>query len=149
MNNTIFFDMDGTLAGLFFVKGYSKMLAENDTTPYEVANPLFNAERMRNAIENAKKNGYRIGIISYYGKDSNAEMIKATRKVKREWLEKYFPYADEIHIISPNTKKCSLAKKGDILFDDSTKNRNEWKKGLAINAHFRKDWMTELENLIK
>ena len=151
MTNTtkkaIYFDMDGTLAALFFVKGYSEMLANNDTTPYTIARPLFKADEMKAEIERLKALGYVIGVISYYGKDSNNEMIKATRKAKKEWLNNYFPYADETHIINPNTKKKYAAKiKNSYLVDDSRKNREEWGEK-AINGHFRKNFMEELKKI--
>ena len=147
-NKAIYFDMDGTLAALFFVKGYSEMLANNDTTPYTVARPLFNIEEMRSEIARLKALGYTIGVISYYGKDSSKEMIKATRAAKKAWLAKYFPYADEIHIINPNTKKKKAAKiKNGYLVDDSRKNREEWGEK-AINGHFRKNFMGELKKIV-
>ena len=146
MKKAIYFDMDGTLAALFFVKGYDKMLADGDTTPYTIARPLYNVDEMKAEIARLKNLGYSIGVISYYGKDSDKEMIKRTRKAKKEWLNKYFPYADEIHIINPNTKKSRAAKiKNAILVDDSTKNRTEWNLGNTINGHFRKNFMGALK----
>lgn len=137
---TLFFDMDGTLAGLFFVKGFKDALANEDSTPYEIANPLFKADEMKNVISALKADGWKIGIISYTGTDCSAEFIRKTVEVKKAWLAKYFPYADEIHIVKPEISKTEFANSADdILVDDSTKNRTEWEQTgrTAINAYFR------------
>ena len=47
---TIYFDMDGTIAGLFFVKDFSKKLNEGDMTPYIQARALYNADEMEIVI---------------------------------------------------------------------------------------------------
>ena len=137
---TLFFDMDGTLAALFFVKGFSEMLKNEDSTPYEVARPLYKIDDMKEVITALKNNGWRIGIISYTGNEYSQEFVEKTIEVKKAWLEKYFPYADEIHIVKPEISKTEFAKSPeDILIDDSTKNRTEWEQTgrTAINAYFR------------
>lgn len=137
---TLFFDMDGTLAALFFVKGFSEMLKNEDTTPYEIARPLYNTEEMKEVITALKNKGWRIGIISYTGNECSQEFVEKTIEVKKAWLEKYFPYADEIHIVKPEISKTEFANSADdILIDDSTKNRTEWEQTgrTAINAYFR------------
>lgn len=137
---TLFFDMDGTLAALFFVKGFSEMLKNEDTTPYEIARPLYNTEEMKEVITALKNKGWKIGIISYTGNECSQEFVEKTIEVKKAWLEKYFPYADEIHIVKPEISKTEFANSADdILIDDSTKNRTEWEQTgrTAINAYFR------------
>ena len=139
---TVFFDMDGTLAALFFVKGFKDALAKEDSTPYAIANPLFKADEMREIITALKADGWKIGIISYTGADCSAEFARETVEVKKAWLAKYFPYADddEIHIVKPEISKTAFAKSADdILVDDSGKNRTEWEQTgrTAINAYFR------------
>lgn len=137
---TLFFDMDGTLAALFFVKGFSEMLKNEDSTPYEVARPLYKIDDMKEVITALKNNGWRIGIISYTGNECSQEFVEKTIEVKKAWLEKYFPYADEIHIVKPEISKTEFANSAeDILVDDSTKNRTEWEQTgrTAINAYFR------------
>ena len=39
---TIYFDMDGTLANFYGVENWLDYLENEDTTPYEIAKPLFN-----------------------------------------------------------------------------------------------------------
>lgn len=42
---TIYFDMDGTLAGLFFVKDFSKKLSAGDMSPYTEAKTALQCRR--------------------------------------------------------------------------------------------------------
>lgn len=141
---TIYFDMDGTLAGLFYVKDFAKKLQNGDMTPYVEARPLYNTEDMAKVIEILKENGFQIGIISYIAED----YAKECRKAKREWLKKYFPYATEIHLINKKTSKSKVVKdRQGILVDDSKKNREEWKGTATINA-YRANLVKELYALV-
>ena len=146
---TIWFDMDGTLAALFFVKGFSEMLAKGDMTPYEVARPLYNEDEMKEVITALKNKGYNIGVISY----ADAENLTNATKTKMNWLKKYFPYATEIHITTKDIAKSTYYKTGDILVDDAKANRLDWesKGGKTINAYFRAkiSMMDSLKELIK
>lgn len=134
---TIFFDMDGTLAGLFFVKGFSAMLAEGNMTPYIEAKPLFNTEEMTSVISALTAKGYEIGIISY----ADEANLTAAATAKKAWLAKFFPFASEknVHICTKSTAKTAFMTAGDILVDDAKANREAWEAmgGTAINAYFR------------
>lgn len=135
--STIYFDMDGTLAGLFFVKGFSEMLNHGNMEPYEKARPLFNVEEMNVVIEKLVKKGYAIGIISY----ADEQYIQEATKAKMKWLQNYFPFADrdKIHIVTKAIAKSSFYNDNDILVDDAKANRTDWenKGGKTINAYFR------------
>lgn len=142
-NKTIYFDMDGTIAGLFYVKDFQKRLNSGDMSVYLDAKPLFNATDMEKVITLLKDKGYKIGIISYVG--SNTPQL--ARKAKKQWLKKYFNYATEIHIIQNYKTKYQVAHdKNGILFDDSKKNRQQW-KAESVNA-FRADLVKELYALL-
>ncbi len=141
-NKTIYFDMDGTLAGLFFVKDFQKKLSNGDVSPYLEARPLYNVEEMTEVITQLKNKGYKIGIISYV-----STQPKASRQAKKEWLKKYFPFATETHIIQEYKTKYQVAKdKNGILVDDAKKNRETW-QGHSINA-FRANLVQELKALL-
>ena len=101
---TIYFDMDGTLAGLFYVKDFNKKLANGDMTPYLEARPLYNLDDMNKVISLLKANGYEIGIISYVDK----KHPKESRQAKKQWLAKYFPYATEIHLVQEYKTNLTL-----------------------------------------
>lgn len=147
---TIYFDMDGTLAALFFVKDFSKKLSAGDMSPYTDARPLYDMEEMKTVVAKLKEK-FSIGIISYADKEN---LEKATT-AKMDWLKKYFPYADndKIHITTKATSKTAYYKDGDILVDDCTKNREEWENlgGMTINAYFRAKikMIDSLKELIK
>jgi 5'(3')-deoxyribonucleotidase len=141
-NKTIYFDMDGTLAGLFFVKDFQKKLSNGDVSPYLEARPLYNVEEMTEVITQLKNKGYKIGVISYV-----STTPREARKAKKEWLKRYFPFATEVHIIQEYTTKYKVAKdKGGILVDDAKKNREAW-QGLSINA-YRVNLVKELQALL-
>ena len=133
----IFFDMDGTLAGLFFVKDFSKRLAEGDMTAYTDAKPLFNAEEMAFVISALTAKGFEIGVISY----ADAENLEKATEAKNAWLAEFFPYAkaENVHITTKATAKSIFYTNGDILVDDAKANREDWeaKGGNTINAYFR------------
>ena len=137
MMNTIYFDMDGTLAALFFIKGFSEALKAGDTTPYTIAKPLFDTDMMATVIAALKAKGYDIGIISYVD-DKNLE---TGTKAKKDWLTHYFPYANpaKIHIVTKATPKSAYCTKGDVLVDDAKANRDDWENvgGITINAYFK------------
>lgn len=134
---TIYFDMDGTLAGLFFVKDFSKKLSAGDMSPYTDARPLYSAEEMAETISALKAKGFSIGVISY----ADAENLEKATDAKMAWLDVNFPYADadKIHIVTKATAKESFYSDGDILVDDAKANRESWEKvgGTSINAYFK------------
>lgn len=133
---TIYFDMDGTLAGLFFVKNFSKKLSTGDMSPYTEARPLYSAEEMADVISALKAKGFSIGVISY----ANAKNLEKAIEAKMDWLEINFPYADtnKIHIVTKAIAKESFYNDGDILVDDAKANREAWEKvgGTSIKAYF-------------
>ena len=57
---TIYFDMDGTIANFFGVKNWKEMIENGDTTPYEIAKPLFDRNEMDKVMNELKANGYTI-----------------------------------------------------------------------------------------
>lgn len=129
----IYFDMDGTIANLYKVEGWLGYLIDEDTTPYEVAQPMMNFSYLARLLHKLQKNGYTIGIISWTAKNSTEEYNTRVARAKREWLKKHLPSVqfDEIHIVEYGTPKSTCGK--GILFDDEEKNRLEW-NGTAYNV---------------
>lgn len=127
---TFYFDMDGTIADLYGVEGWLDDLQAERVRPYAEAQPLVDCERLKKIIELLKAEGYAFGIISWTSKNGSKEFNKKVRKVKMEWLEKYFPDCfSEIHIVKYGTPKYKVAKNHGILFDDEEGNRKKWNKG--------------------
>ena len=129
MTTTIFFDMDGTIADLYGVESWLNYLIASDALPYEIAKPLIRLNSFARVLNRLQKQGYKIGIISWLSKNSDADYDEKVTKAKKEWLKKHLASVnfDEIHIVKYGTPKQTFAKtENDILFDDEEKNRNNW-----------------------
>lgn len=132
--NTVYFDMDGTIANLYGVNDWLNKLRSEDVSPYEEAMPLVNAIKFQVLINRIKHKGYKVGVISWTSKGGKSKYNKQVAQAKRQWLEKTFPRIvfDEIHVVKYGTSKSSVAfnPKG-ILFDDDETVRKDW-RGVAF-----------------
>ena len=137
MTKMLVFDMDGTIANLYGVTGWLEDLHKENTRPYEIAEPLYNMDELKEVLELLKIRGWKIVVTTWLSKNGTAEYNKATTKAKKEWLAKYsFPY-DEIHCVKYGTTKANCTrKKADfqILIDDNKKVRDGWTLGTTVNA---------------
>ena len=129
MKKTIWFDMDGTIANLYGVEGWLPMLINSDPTPYKLAAPLVNMNKLARTLNKLQRAGYKIGVISWLSKSSTPEYDKAVTNAKLWWLNKHLTSVkwDEIKIVAYGTSKITECG-GGILFDDEDRNRNEWGK---------------------
>ena len=139
MIKMICFDMDGTIADLYGVKGWLEMLRNENPTPYEVAEPIWNTEALNAILMALQAKGIEIRIVTWLSKDSTEEYKTATREAKREWLaDNAFPY-DHFHGVKYGATKADSIRKylaeGEtaILIDDNDKVRRGWHMGEAIN----------------
>lgn len=122
-------DMDGTIANLYGVENWLDYLINEDTTPYEIAEPMVRMCSLAKRLNNLQKRGYEIAIISWLSKNGSDEYNKAVTEVKKAWLAKHLPSVvwDEIIIVPYGTPKENYCKNAfDILFDDEERNRNNW-----------------------
>lgn len=124
---TIWFDMDGTIANLYGVDGWLDMLNAYDATPYTTATAMVDTDALTMVLTHLQDNGYRIGIISWLSKVSNADYDKAVKQAKLAWLHEHFAnvHFDAIKIVPYGTNKWMACGEG-ILFDDEQKNREAW-----------------------
>lgn len=134
MRKEIWFDMDGTIANLYGVENWLEMLINHDATPYRKATPLVRMSLLARLLNNLQRKGWKIGIISWLAKGSNAEYDERVTEAKREWLGKHLKSVkfDAIDIVEYGTPK-EIGRHG-ILFDDEVKNRENW-KGVAYDVH--------------
>lgn len=148
-NRTIVFDMDGTIADFYGVKGWLDYLKAEDTTPYEIAKPLYDMVTLANLLMTLKADGWKVVITTWLAKGGTKEYNDRTRKAKLEWLEKYnFPY-DEIHLVKYGTTKANCTRKiggFQVLVDDNEKVRKGWNLGATINANY--NIVKEIEKLV-
>ena len=142
-NKTIVFDMDGTIADFYGVKGWLDYLIAEDTTPYEIAKPLYDMVALANLLNILKADGWKVVVTTWLAKGGTKEYNNRTRKAKLEWLKKYdFPY-DEIHLVKYGTTKANCTRKiggYQVLVDDNATVRKGWTLGHTINAN---------ENIVK
>lgn len=143
MSKTLVFDMDGTIANLYGVKGWLEMLRAEDATPYRVAEPMYDMDSLAVVLNLLKEIGWKIAVTSWLAMGATKAYDKKVREAKKEWLEKHnFPF-DEIHLVKYGTTKANCTRKNggfQILVDDNEKVRKGWKLGDTINAN---------ENIIK
>ena len=127
---TVYFDMDGTLANLYGVKDWLKMLRNEDATPYLKAEPLLDLYELAEIMQELRdKKGYSFGVISWLARESSDEYKKKVREAKRLWLAANVPFDfDEIHLIQYGTRKAGAAKDKEesILFDDDFGVCEQW-----------------------
>ena len=136
-------DMDGTIADLYGVEDWEPMLRSEDTTPYEVAEPMWDMAELAEVLEALMAMGIAIHIISWLSKDSTEAYKREVRKAKRCWLnEQGFPY-DVFHGVQYGATKADSVREvlreydeGEaILIDDSAKVRKGWTLGEAIDPN--------------
>lgn len=149
-DKTLVFDMDGTIADFYGVANWLEYLENADTTPYEVALPLYDMEYLNALLTILKKQGWYIVVTTWLAKGGTKEYNDRTRKAKLEWLETYkFPY-DEIHLVKYGTTKANCTRKiggFQILVDDNEEIRKGWNLGDTINA--KENILKKLEKLVK
>lgn len=137
-NKTLVFDMDGTIADFYGVANWLEYLMNEDTTPYDVANPMYNMEYLKGLLLVLKYQGWRVVVTTWLAKDGSKEYNDRTRKAKLDWLAKYdFPY-DAIHLVKYGTTKANCTRKMggyQVLFDDNEKVRKGWNLGDTVNAN--------------
>ena len=139
MVKMICFDMDGTIADLYGVDNWLAKLRAEDASAYTEAVAMWDMEELNSVLRALQNKGIEIRVITWLSKDSSEEFKIATRKAKREWLEKVnFPF-DKFHGVQYGATKAdsvrnSLASNETaVLIDDNDKVRNGWNLGKTIN----------------
>lgn len=127
MKNTIWFDLDGTLAGLYDVPNWLPMLIASDPAPYKLAAPLVNMNKLARKLNQLQRAGYKLGIISWLSKTSTPEYDEAVTAAKLWWLRKHLNSVkwDAVNIVAYGRNKWDVCGEG-ILFDDEAPNREAW-----------------------
>ena len=129
MPEAIYLDMDGTIADLYGVPDWLTYLIDHeDEYPYQVANPMVDMMLLDDLIRIIQSMGIKVGVISWASKGASDEYKKAVANAKREWLSKYLPSINEVHIVAYGSPKANHAKvkSNAVLIDDDRKVRNRW-----------------------
>lgn len=143
-SQTIYFDMDGTIANLYGVENWLPQLQAANPAPYAAAKPLLKLQPLARRLNKLQAKGWKLGIISWLAKNSTAEYDKAVTNAKLNWLKKHLHSVnwDEIHIVPYGTpKEKTVSNPQGILFDDEKRNRDNW----TGTAHNEKDIMKVLK----
>ena len=124
----IWFDMDGTIADLYGVDGWLKMLTAFDPTPYAIAKPLVNLSALARLMHKAQRNGFEICIVSALPKGSTADYDEKVKTAKMGWLKKHLASVDfdEIRFVPYTFTKNDVNSGNDILFDDEDRHLTAW-----------------------
>lgn len=137
MTKAIYFDMDGTIANLYGVENWLNHLQARQTKPYREAAAMVDMRKLGKVLNMLQNNGYVIGIVSWLCKNSTQEYDVKVRETKINWLKRHIGAVDwnEIHIVEYGTPKETVVDfPFGILFDDETRNRENW-LGQAFDVH--------------
>lgn len=129
MKNTIYFDMDGTIANFYGVDGWLNDLMSGNSRPYRIAAPLIQMVVFSALLNTLQRKGYKIGVVSWLAKNSTERFDREVINAKKEWLNTHLNNVtfDEIHIVKYGTPKSTVVNNPHgILFDDEEQNRKEW-----------------------
>ena len=144
----IYFDMDGTIADLYGVRGWLDDLRNFKVRPYLEAAALINLNQLARKLNYLqKKKGYVIGVVSWSSKESTIEYDREITIAKIRWLVSHMPSVnwDEIHITPYGVPKSTAVNHPmGILFDDNSSVRKEW-KGTAFDVDDILQILKELE----
>lgn len=135
----IVFDMDGTIADLYGVKGWLSRLRREDPTPYSQAEPLWDMAILVEILAELQEQGIKIRVVSWLGMESSEEYKEQVREAKKNWLAEYeFPF-DYCNMVAYGTKKQNCIKNKTpisneyILIDDSQEVRDSWNIGRTVD----------------
>lgn len=130
MTKAIYFDMDGTIANLYGVEGWLDDILTENVRPYREANTMVRMNALAKILNNLKKDGFTLGIVSWLAKGSTEKYDEMVKTAKQEWLNIHLPSVkfDEIHIVPYGTPKEKVVDfPMGYLFDDEEPNRKNWK----------------------
>ena len=129
MTKAIYFDMDGTIANFYGVEGWLACLETSDPTPYKVARPLVNMNRLARLLNRLQAEGWHIGIVSWLSKSGTDEFNATVTTTKKVWLDRHLHsvHWDEVVIVPYGVPKHEMVQYAEgILFDDECQNRENW-----------------------
>ena len=129
MKNTIYFDMDGTIANLYGCENWLDSLINGKTKPYREAKSMVDMRKLGKLLNALKANGYEIGIVSWLSKSGTDDYNARVTETKIKWLARHLGAVefDEIRIVKYGTPKETVVNNPfGILFDDEKPNRENW-----------------------
>jgi len=128
MTKKVYFDMDGTIANLYAVDKWLENIHNEVENMYKNLEPMVDMNLLQTICKDLQMVGYKIGVITWLppGRKEYREKIA---KEKREWLARYMPIVEEIHIqeyMTPKQTAITTITGRMILVDDNEEVRNKW-----------------------
>lgn len=122
MDKELIFDMDGTIADFYGVKGWHEKVSRGDVSPYVEAQPIYDTDTLSTVIGLFQSLGYHITIVTWNWRGASKELAQKVRKAKIDWLQRMnIPY-DEVHVVKYGTPKQKYIKNDfSVLIDDNDK----------------------------
>ena len=158
MSKKIYFDLDGTLYGLYKIPNWREMLDDEKAGVFVSGNWQFSEQRQKEfsfCIYELLKNGYDFGVISWLPMQASPEYEEICRREKLQWINENLPFVSENNLIPygiPKQKAIQKRASEMWLIDDNVEIINEWetavqRRGLLINNDF--DVVSALSFLIE
>ena len=109
MTNTIYFDMDGTIANLYGVNGWLESIINRDASPYTNAEPMVRMNSLARVLNTLKRKGFKkvllVPIMMVAGDHANNDMAGDEEDSHKSILEKEgFQVRAYLHGIGENKK---------------------------------------------
>ena len=128
---TLCFDLDGTVADLYNVRGWLEALQIEDAMPYYNAAERYDLDYLNDLLELYKAYGGHIVVLTWLAKGELSEGFKrASSAAKMLWLRENLPAIKDVRTLEYGTPKwtCVQSVKNAILFDDELPNRIQWQR---------------------
>lgn len=128
---TLCFDLDGTIADLYGVRGWLEALHAEDAAPYYNAAERYDLDYLNDLLELYKACDGHIVVLTWLAKGEPSEGFKqASSAAKMLWLRENLPAIEDVRTLDYGTPKwaCVQSVKGAILFDDELPNRIQWQR---------------------
>lgn len=125
----IYFDMDGTVYGLYQLKNWLRMLEEEREEVFSIGSPLVDMDSLCKMANKMMANGFTFGIITWLPKDATHEYEMRCARVKEEWKNRFMPFVSEFHAIPygvPKHEMVTVKNHTVVLFDDNAEVRKDW-----------------------
>ena len=136
--DALYFDMDGTIAGLYDLDDWLPRLRAKDANVYRDSKPCHDLQKLACVLNKLQKMGLHLGIDSWLSKERDIKLYRESRAAKRRWLQQHMSSVlwDEIHITAyGRAKHLTVKYPKSILIDDTDAVRADWIRhgGIAIN----------------
>jgi len=132
MKNTIWFDMDGTVADLYNRQNWLGLL-ETESPIFADLDPICDIEELARLCTKLFSIGYRIGIITWLPAHASADYRTTCTADKNAWLAQNMPYITEVHTLPYGTPKQNAGfDRGtyNYLVDDNNEIIHTWEQSL-------------------